>query len=184
MLVVPELVLFDLVLELADDRRDVDVVDGTTLTQIGNITGSGSLIKQGGGTLVLGGTNSYSGGTTVSGGILIGTTASLQGDILNNAAVAFDQDTDGIYAGTMSGSGSLTKIGAGNLTLSGTSSYSGGTTVSGATHTRRTSLGRVMPAAASGRHAHRARSRPSRAPPSRRSCRRAGHSADSGTGNT
>ncbi len=118
---------------LDSDGGTFDVVDGTTLTQNGNITGSGGLIKQGGGTLVLGGTNSYSGGTTVSGGILIGTTASLQGDILNNAAVAFDQDTDGFYAGTMSGSGSLTKIGAGNLTLSGTSSYSGGTTVSGGT---------------------------------------------------
>ncbi|MCA0248161.1 MAG: autotransporter-associated beta strand repeat-containing protein [Proteobacteria bacterium] len=116
---------------LDSDGGTFDVVDGTALTQNGNITGSGGLIKQGGGTLVLGGTNSYGGGTTVSGGILIGTTASLQGDILNNAAVAFDQDTDGIYAGTMSGSGSLTKIGAGNLTLSGTSSYGGGTTVSG-----------------------------------------------------
>ena len=37
------------------------------------------------GTTLLTGTNSYSGGTTVAGGTLQGTTASLQGNILNNA---------------------------------------------------------------------------------------------------
>ena len=49
------------------------------------ITGSGGFVKQGAGTLFLSGTNSYGGGTTVSGGILGGTTSSLQGNILNNA---------------------------------------------------------------------------------------------------
>ena len=48
------------------------------------------------------------GGTTVSGGILQGTTTSLQGNILNNAAVVFNQAGSGTYAGTMSGSGGLT----------------------------------------------------------------------------
>ncbi|MBN9541180.1 MAG: autotransporter-associated beta strand repeat-containing protein, partial [Alphaproteobacteria bacterium] len=104
-----------------------DVATGTTLTQTGDITGIGGLIKQGGGTLVLGGTNSYSDGTTVSAGTLQGTTASLQGNITNNAAVVFDQAFDGTYAGVMSGSGSLTKAGSGALTLSGVSTYTGGT---------------------------------------------------------
>ncbi len=99
-------------------------------TYAGNMSGSGSLTKSGAGTVTLSGTNSYSGGTTVSAGRLIGTTASLQGAIVSNAAVTFDQTTNGTYAGNMSGSGSLTKAGAGTVTLSGTNSYSGGTTVS------------------------------------------------------
>jgi fibronectin-binding autotransporter adhesin len=123
------------ILENGGGRFNVD--NGTTLTQDGDITGAGRLTKLGGGTLILGGTNSYSGGTTVSGGTLVGTTTSLQGNILNNAAIVFDQSTDGIYAGVMSGGtgGSLTKSGAGNLTLTGANTYRGGTTVSGGTLT-------------------------------------------------
>ncbi|MCF3649356.1 autotransporter-associated beta strand repeat-containing protein [Opitutaceae bacterium LMO-CP1] len=101
----------------------------------GNLTGSGSLTKSGTGTLSLSGTNDYAGGTTVSTGTLSGNTTSLQGDITNEAAVVFDQAATGTYASVMSGSGSLTKIGAGNLTLSGTNEYEGGTTVSAGTLT-------------------------------------------------
>ncbi|MBY0322349.1 MAG: autotransporter-associated beta strand repeat-containing protein [Reyranella sp.] len=97
------------------------------------ISGSGSLTKQGNGTLTLSGINSYTGGTTVSAGVLQGNTQSLQGDILNNAAVTFDQATNGTYAGSMSGSGMLTKSGAGTLVLTGVNSYSGTTTVSAGT---------------------------------------------------
>jgi autotransporter-associated beta strand protein len=108
-----------------------DVLEGTTLTQNGDVTGPGGLIKQGGGTLVLGGTNSYGGGTTVQSGTLQGTTTSLQGDIVNNAAVVFDQSFNGTYAGAMSGSGSLTKAGSGTVILTGALSYTGGTVVNG-----------------------------------------------------
>ena len=43
----------------------------------------------------------------MSGGVLQGTTSSLQGNILNNAAVMFNQSGSGTYAGNMSGSGAL-----------------------------------------------------------------------------
>ncbi|BDU21916.1 hypothetical protein DYGSA30_33730 [Dyella sp. GSA-30] len=102
-------------------------------TFAGSISGSGTVTKQGAGTLILSGTNSYAGGTTISAGALQGNSASLQGNIVDNAALIFDQASDGTFTGAVSGSGSLTKQGAGMLTLSGTNSYSGGTTISAGT---------------------------------------------------
>jgi autotransporter-associated beta strand protein len=95
------------------------------------ITGTGALVKQGTGTLILTGANNYGGGTTVSGGTLQGTTTSLQGNILNNANVTFNQGTTGTYAGIMSGTGSLTVNGTGTVILGAVNTYGGGTTVSG-----------------------------------------------------
>ena len=101
----------------------------TTATYSGAIIGTGSLVKNGTKTQILLGTNTYSGGTTVSGGILQGHSLSLQGDILNNAEVVFDQNFTGTYAGTMSGTGVLTKEGTGTLILTGPNTYNGGTNV-------------------------------------------------------
>jgi autotransporter-associated beta strand protein len=56
----------------------------------GVISGTQSLQKLAAGTLILGGANSYSGGTTISAGILQGTTTSLQGDIANGTNLVFD----------------------------------------------------------------------------------------------
>lgn len=93
-------------------------VDGTF---IGNISGTGTLTKQNAGTLILAGTNSYSGGTAVNGGILQGNSLSLQSAIVDNTAVIFDQTFDGTYAGSLSGAGNLTKQGAGRLQMTGNS---------------------------------------------------------------
>ncbi|MCE9629647.1 MAG: autotransporter-associated beta strand repeat-containing protein [Planctomycetia bacterium] len=98
-------------------------------TYSGGLSGSGLFTKVGSGTLTLSGINSNSGGTTVSAGRLVGTTSSLQGAITNNAAVTFDQATSGTYSGAMTGSGSLTKIGDGVVTLSGNNSTSGGVAI-------------------------------------------------------
>ena len=46
-------------------------------TYAGIISGTGSVTKQNAGTLIVTGPNNYSGGTTVSGGILQGDTTSL-----------------------------------------------------------------------------------------------------------
>ena len=102
--------------------------NSTTLSAV--ISGNGTVNQLGTGTTTLSGANTYTRGTVVSAGSLVGTTTSLQGAIANNAAVTFDQSTAGTYSGAMSGSGSLTKTGIGRLSLSGSSSYNGATAVS------------------------------------------------------
>ena len=81
----------------------------------------------GSGTTILTGNSTYTGGTFVSSGTLQGNTQSLQGAITNNASLVFNQTTNGTYTGVMSGSGDLSKIGNGTLTLSGNSSSFNGT---------------------------------------------------------
>src|SRR4029079_12194750 len=102
-------------------------------TYTGNMNGTGALVKSGAGVVTLTGANTYGGGTTVDGGTLAGTTTSLQGNILNNAVVQFDQNAAGTFAGVMNGTGALVKSGTGTLTLTGANSYTGGTLISGGT---------------------------------------------------
>jgi outer membrane autotransporter protein len=95
-----------------------------------DIGGTGSLTKAGSGTLELTGTNTYSGGTTIVGGTLVASAAGLgSGAIVDNASLILDQASDGTLANPIAGSGLLTKAGAGSLSLTGTSSFSGATGV-------------------------------------------------------
>src|SRR6202035_2217084 len=83
------------------------------------------------------GDSTYTGGTTISAGTLQlgsgGTTGSVAGNIVNNAALTVNRSNALTYAGVISGTGSLTKSGAGTLTLTGDSTYTGGTTISAGT---------------------------------------------------
>ena len=121
-----------------------------SLTSSGPISGVGALTKLGSGTLTLSGTSTYGGGTIVSAGVLRGTTDNLQGNITDNGNVTFAQVTDGAYAGVTSGTGSLTKLSAGNLTMTGASTYSGPTTITTGTLTVNGSLRSPVTAGVSG----------------------------------
>lgn len=103
----------------------VDFLQAANGSFNGNISGGGAVVKNGAGTLTLTGSNSYGGGTTVNAGTLAGNTDSLQGNIVNNATVVFNQTADGIYGGVMSGAGDLVKEGSGALTLSGNNTFTG-----------------------------------------------------------
>ncbi|MCC8396938.1 autotransporter domain-containing protein [Paraburkholderia sp. MMS20-SJTR3] len=98
--------------------------NASDLTLSGTIAGAGGLTKTGAGELTLSGINSYSGGTTVSDGALVATNASALGTgaIINNAALQLDFADSGVLSGNLSGSGSLTKTGAGTATLSAATS--------------------------------------------------------------
>lgn len=103
-----------------------NVASGTA-TMSGSVEQGGGFEKTGNGRLILSGTTSHTGGTTVSGGILQGNTDTLQGDIVNNGILIFDQEGVGGYAGVISGSGTVTKTGANLLVMSGANTYSGAT---------------------------------------------------------
>ncbi|UHC15731.1 autotransporter domain-containing protein [Methylobacterium currus] len=97
-----------------------------------DISGPGALTKAGTGTLVLTGTNTFAGGTTVSGGTLVGHAQAFgSGAIRNDASLVLDQASDGVMANALSGTGSLTKLNAGALSLTGQSSFTGATAVLG-----------------------------------------------------
>ncbi|EBQ8039553.1 AIDA autotransporter-like protein ShdA, partial [Salmonella enterica] len=98
-----------------------------------NIGGTGSVVKSGDKTLTLSGANSYTGGTTISGGTLVASNVEAlgSGDITDNATL--ELNTGGDFDNAISGSGQVVKSGDKTLTLSGANSYSGATTISGGT---------------------------------------------------
>lgn len=105
-------------------------VDGTFSSPI---SGTGSFTKTGSGNLTLTGTNTYSGGTIIQAGTLQGDSTSLQGNIVDNATLSFQQNIAGTYAGNIIGTGTITVSGSGTLILDGNSTVNGGTTIQSGT---------------------------------------------------
>lgn len=140
-----------------DNMAEIRVLAGETATIATRIMGTGGLDKTQGGTLVLEGNNSYSGGTAISAGtVSIASDTNLGdasggltfdgGTLHNSAAITTGRaillDTGGgtlrtdqnlTVRGTVSGTGALTKTGRGILQLTGSNDYNGGTTISAGT---------------------------------------------------
>ena len=119
------------------------------------ISGAGALTKQGLGTLSLTASNTYSGGTVVTGGLInfnapatsaaawsplnggglqwaAGSTADISSKLAPLGAGGGTFDTNGntiTFATGLSGSGGLAKQGLGKLNLTGNNTYTGGTAV-------------------------------------------------------
>lgn len=103
------------------------ITTSDTLTWNGIISGGSTLKKDGSGTLILFGDNSYSGGTTITAGTLTGTTDGIQGNILNNTTLIFDQTSPGSYNDVISGPGQVIKEGPGTVILTNNNLYLGDT---------------------------------------------------------
>ena len=100
--------------------------------------GPNSFRKEGIGTQILSGNNDYDGITTIVAGTLQigdgGATGTLgTGDTVNDAALVFNHTGDHIYAGSISGSGTVTKLGSGTQTLNGNNTYTTDTMVDAGT---------------------------------------------------
>jgi autotransporter-associated beta strand protein len=115
----------------------------------GNVTVSGAItvtntsflatLRQGSsGTTILNGANTYNGGTSITNGVLQigngGATGTLgDGVVTNNATLAFNRTGTLAVANMITGTGALTKSGAGTVTLAGAdaNTYTGRTTING-----------------------------------------------------
>ena len=100
-----------------------------TLTSSVNISGSGTLTKNGPGALTLSGTQTYTNLTTVNAGSLKFSGAPPPSDITNAGALIFSPSGFVTRTNSISGPGAVTMSGSGAmLTLSNASTYTGGTT--------------------------------------------------------
>ncbi|QYJ23673.1 autotransporter domain-containing protein [Achromobacter sp. ES-001] len=132
-----------------DSARNVSLVQngifnvaaGIELGLAGTVSGAGALVKDGAGTLTLSGANTHA-STQVLAGSLIGDSASIRGNLLNNGTAIFNQSVDGSASGVFTGSGAFEKRGMGVLSLTADSSaFAGSTRVRGGVLTVANQLG-------------------------------------------
>jgi fibronectin-binding autotransporter adhesin len=86
------------------------------------------------GTLILTGTSSYTGGTTIEPGAVLqlgdgGSTGSIAGSVTDAGLLTIDRSNDYTFSGIISGRGSLEQDGKGTTILTGENTYTGGTTI-------------------------------------------------------
>ncbi len=103
-----------------------------------NLEGSLKLTHSATGTTILTGTNTYTGITTINAGTLQigngGTSGTLgSGAVVNSGTLAFNRSDAITVSNVISGTGQLKMLGSGTLTLTGSNSYTGKTTISNGT---------------------------------------------------
>ncbi len=124
-----------LTLAAASGKTKIEVGTGVNATIAAVIGGTTGLEKTGTGTLVLTGTNTYTGNTTITAGTLQigdgGANGSILGTVANAGTLAFNRDDSAVLAfgGLISGAGAVTKAGSGEVQLTAANSYTGGTTI-------------------------------------------------------
>ncbi|SUB02538.1 Extracellular serine protease precursor [Pannonibacter phragmitetus] len=116
---------------LEGSQNALDVTGGKVLSLSGTISGAAGFTKSGTGTLVLTGTNTYSGVTTIADGTLQlgdgGTAGSIVGDVVNNATLIFNRSDNYTFSGSISGNGAVLFQGGGRVAFA--SPYQGAVTI-------------------------------------------------------
>ena len=104
----------------------------------GTISGTQSLVKNSGATLILSGDNDYSGPTQINGGRLqigdggtSGTLGTGSVTVASGATLAYARSDNYTESHVIDGAGVVRQLGPGVLTLTGANTYSGGTLVTG-----------------------------------------------------
>jgi autotransporter-associated beta strand protein len=106
-----------------------------TFTVANVISGSGTLQQAGSGTIILTGTNTYTGVTTINAGATLqidsGSTTGTLGSagVTDNGVLIFDRADNVTIGNTISGNGALQQIGPDTVTLTANNTYTGTTTV-------------------------------------------------------
>jgi autotransporter-associated beta strand protein len=108
------------------------VSSGTVAVSGSGTLGNGAALMMGGGTLDLGTTSQTVGATTITAAAASGNTIE-NGTLTPSSLTASHSSGNAIVAADIAGSGAVAMSGAGTLTLSGTNSYTGATTVNAGT---------------------------------------------------
>jgi autotransporter-associated beta strand protein len=110
--------------------RTLTLNNTTPQTIASTLIGTGGFVVAGTSGVTLSGANTYTGTTRINSGTLTITgSIDSSSNIVNNAALVFNQSANDTYSHIISGTGSLTQDGSAVLTLSGANTYSGGTTI-------------------------------------------------------
>jgi len=98
----------------------LDFLQASDATYTGQVSGEGAVTKSGAGTLTLTGANTWSGGTTIDEGRLRGTLSAIPGDVdiaAPSSSLELVVDGTSTLGGSLTGSGTFVKTGAGLLTI-------------------------------------------------------------------
>lgn len=118
-----------------DDFIFSGVISGSGSTNTANM---GVVLQEGPNRITFTANNTYTGGTTISSGVVQvgngGTTGAIgTNNVTDNSELDFDRSDNVKFGALISGSGSVVQLGSGTLTLSDTNTYTGATIVSNGT---------------------------------------------------
>jgi len=126
-------------LNFTGPNAGINLVDNLTLTLNSTITGTNGLAFSGPGTIRLGNTNTYTGGTSISSNTTVqvglgGTSGTLgSGNVTNDGTLVFSRSDTITVSNSISGVGTVRQSGGGTMKVTTNNTYSGGTTISSGT---------------------------------------------------